>query len=226
MAQSLAAIKQFAQPGSPCGCEIAFEEINMMTKRIFVGLLIAIAVLVPFATSVVGSGAMNLFSQGSKIAPIVPPQLIPPEETGYVTRQPGSSVTAYDGRPVAQFAMTPADLSQTFAVRVPEIRSIDPQIPEYLNGISYTILATLRYTGNGHTVLVTTARPSAAAAQKETYIGDLVTLSNGSMAWVRTRVPGKFPNQVILVHDDLIITIAGDFPINVLQELATQVVLK
>ncbi len=195
----------------------------MLTKRKFLGLLAIVAISIVFVTTVTSSGFINVRDPETAKGPvIVPPLLAPPGQAGYISQQTGSVITAPDGRPVAQLAAPPVDLAQGIAVNLPNSNPMQNAAT-----VSYAILASVRYTGNGHIVLVTTARPSLAAAQQPSVLGDqTVKLDDGSTAWGATGIPGDTPNQLVLVRGDLIITIAGDLPINSLKVLAAQVVIK
>ncbi len=74
---------------------------------------------------------------------------------------------------------------------------------------------------------MTTARPSPEAARESWVLGDeTIQLADGSLAWVSTDKPGETPNRLVIVKDDLIITVASDLPIETIQELASQIVVK
>lgn len=196
----------------------------MLTKRKLAGLLVIMVILLGVATAAVGSGFINIVNpENPAIIPaIVPPQLAPPGQTGYTNQPAKAVITAPDKRPVAQFAAPPVDLAQGLAVNFPHSR------PEQDSTIvAFAILASVRYTGNGQTVLVTTARPSSAAAQQPISLGNqTIKLDDGSTAWAMTGIPTDTPNQVVFLRNDLIITVASDLPINVLRDLAGQVIIK
>lgn len=198
----------------------------MLSKsKLLVVLVIAVA-LVGSAATAIGSGLINVVNPqtASGVPPLAPPPLIPPGELNYEQLQPGSNIVARDGRPIARLAVTPSGLSAGLAVSAPEIRSAVP--PENPTGDWYTILATVRYTGSGHTVVVTTARPSVSVAQQQVYLGDPVELVPGSMAYVRNGVRGSLPIQVVVIKGDLIVTVAGDLPIDRIKAMAAQVTIK
>jgi len=194
----------------------------MLTRSKLLGLLAMAVILISSVAAVVASGFINVRNpealQGGPA--IVPPALIPPGQEGYTNWPSDIVITAPDGRSVAQLAKPPAGIAQAIAVNLPDIQPV----PDTM--VSYAVLASVRYTGNGHTVFVTTARPSPAAAQQTALLGDqTVQLANGSTAWVRTGTSGN-PNQVVLVQDNLIITVAGDLALNDLLALAVDIVIK
>lgn len=94
--------------------------------------------------------------------------------------------------------------------------------------VGFEILTSVRYSGNGHELIITTARPSEAAAKQALILGDrAVQLGDGSEAWIsndRRPFPDT-PNEVVLVRDGLIITIASDLSLDELTGLATGVVV-
>jgi len=147
--------------------------------------------------------------------------LAPPSQAGYTTQQ-SAVITHPDGRSVAQLAKLPTDLAQSISANFP-----DNQTPQDPNTVSYRVLASIRYMGNGRTVMVTTARPSVATASKSALFGnETVTLNDGSTAWITTGMPGDAPNRVVFIRDDLIITVAGDLPIDALKAMAAQIVIR
>ncbi|HET8625923.1 MAG TPA: hypothetical protein VFL91_00785 [Thermomicrobiales bacterium] len=83
------------------------------------------------------------------------------------------------------------------------------------NEVSFSNLASVRYTVAGHDVLVTTFRPSLAASERLLVLGQrTVQLTNGATAWVTSGLiptyPGGPTNQVVQVRGDLLITVASD----------------
>ncbi len=195
----------------------------MLTKRKLVILLVVVLALFVFASVGLADGFMNVINPAAARVPaVVPPQLAPPKDAATYVNQPvGTVITAPDKRPVAQLAAPPADIGQEMAVYFPATAATtDPAT------VSFQILASVRYRGDGHTVLVTTARPSGAAAQTPVALGNPIKLADSSTAWSMTGVPSDTPNQVVFLRDDLIITVAGDLPIRSLQELAAQIVIK
>jgi len=158
------------------------------------------------------------------VAPI--PLLAPPSSEGYEQLPAGvvdTSISAPDDRPVAYLAQPPSGLDQSLAVNFPNINDWSSS-----DSVEFFVLASVRYSGSGHTVLVTTARPSPEAARESWVLGDeTIRLADGSLAWVSTDKPGETPNRLVMVNeDDLIITVASDLPIETIQELASQIVVK
>jgi hypothetical protein len=151
---------------------------------------------------------------------LVPPILAPPGTDGYIEQATGERITAMDDRPVAQLRdPAAAGVGASLAVNFPDLQRTSDE-----DTIYYAVLASIRYSGEKHTVLVTTARPSADAAQIPTAFGsETVRLTNGQSAWVSKGAPGDLPNSVVLLQGDLIITIAGDLDLQKLSELAAQV---
>ncbi len=195
----------------------------MLFKHRLLILLVFVIVLFVGATAAFASGFLNVLNPETAKGPaIVPPLLAPPGQAGYANQPAGEGIIAPDHRPVAQLLAPPADLAQSLAVNFPDGPSEASSAT-----ISYSILASVRYGGNGHTLLVTTARPSRAAAQQPTVLGNqTIKLRDGTTAWVTTGIPTDTPNQVVFLRDDLIITVAGDLPISSLAELAEQVIIE
>ena len=193
----------------------------MYTKTRYFSLFTITMILL--TVGVAGVGASVLFNisnpESAKLPAIVPPLLAPPGQTDYL-QQDAARIIAPDNRPIAQFAKPPADLSQSIAVNLPDVQ------PAQSGVVSYAILASIQYRGNGHTTLVTTARPSPAAAKQAMALGNqTIQLADGSTAWATTGMFGDAPNQVVFVRSDLIITIAGDLPIDTLKDLARLVTI-
>ncbi len=194
----------------------------MRTKHMLFSFLAATLIALALVTGAIATGVLNSVNpEQVQVPAIVPPLLAPPGETGYI-QQTGPVITAPDGRPVAQFGETPTEFVQAVSVNLPQSHA-----PEDASTVSYAILSSVRYTGGGHTILVTTARPSPAAAQRPTTLGQqTVKLKDGSVSWVTTGLPGAIPNQVVFTRGDLIVTVAGDLPIGTLQDLAAKVIIK
>lgn len=106
---------------------------------------------------------------------------------------------------------------------------------------AFTILATIKYQLPKGVVLVSTTRPSNAATKHKLYLGNqAITLANGTPAWTTMVETANsdgtllteanqelyFPNQIIWVQGDLLITVASPLPLERVQELAAQVVMK
>lgn len=153
------------------------------------------------------------------------PSLIPPDQSAFVAQQVSKPVVASDGRPVAQFATPPSGL-QVFAVYIPpEVHALSP------GEVAFVHLGSVRYTVNGHPVFVTTYRPSPAAAQRIFSLGNqTVHLKNGSTAWIKTGLTpegrGGATNEVVQVRNGLLITVASDLPVDQLQTMAADVVVR
>ncbi|MGI0016969.1 MAG: hypothetical protein ACREBU_26400, partial [Nitrososphaera sp.] len=166
--------------------------------------------------------ALNPEAVKPNVPAVVPPLLAPPSGEGYKPQAVMNKITASDGRPVAQLDSPPANLAQAISVNLPD-RPGNRAIAD--SDVYYEVLSSIKYEGNGHVLLVTTARPSPAAAQQLTAFGDqTIQLTNGKTAWITMNLPGDVPNRVVFVEDDLIITVVSDLPIQEVQVLATQVI--
>jgi hypothetical protein len=143
---------------------------------------------------------------------------------GYIEQPPEATISAPDGRPVAQLADPPAELAQSVAVDLNKAGTGDG------SGVSFEVLAKVRYEGSGHTVIVFTTQPSPAALRAarsgEIAIGEQqVQLSDGSTAWITTDTPHDTPNRVVFERDGLLITVTGDLPVDDLITLAERIVI-
>lgn len=152
------------------------------------------------------------------------PPLIQLDPTTYTPHDPRSAVTAPDGRPIAQLRRLPANL-QALDVIVPATVSV-PQGDE----LRFVHLASVRYTIAGQQVLVTTHRPAPTVARRTLVLGrQTVQLVNGATAWLTMGLTPPYPggptNHVVLVWDDLLISVAGDLPADQLEALAAGVTI-
>jgi hypothetical protein len=193
---------------------------------------ITVAAIVALA---LGAGVVSAFSRFIKVrnpdvsadaggpatTAIAIPRLAPPDNVPYLAHGGSQPVKAPDGRPVAQLASTPPNLAQAVAVNFPDGPA------DAAGEVAFRVLSSIRYTGSGHTVLVTTARPSAAALQETISLGNqTVRMSDGSTGYIGTGMPGNLSNQLAWVKDDLIITLASDLPIDNLKQLAASIILQ
>jgi len=155
---------------------------------------------------------------GRSDAVFVPTLVFSSDQTA-VAQPAMAAVTALD-HPVAQLEKVPAGVQSVYVTHY-------PQAPEPTNGVTFKILTSIKQTINGKAVYITTARPNGVAKQRPLALGNnTVTLRNGTTAYTITNGPNDTPNAVTWAQDDLIITVAGGLPINQLQDLAAQVVLK
>ena len=142
-----------------------------------------------------------------------------------------SSIRAVDGRRVAQLVSVPTKFSQSVSTAFPPCPGARPSapIPEHpssLAGVSFQVLGVVRYQGSGGIVLVSAARPSAAALQRTLDLGAASgSLPDGSKVYTET---GFSPlHQVRWMKDGLIITVGSDdLSSDELQALAASVVVK
>ena len=150
-----------------------------------------------------------------------PPLLAPPDSVNY-EQQPSSDapVVADDGRPIAQLRQPPAEFAESVEVYLPEMKPWEDPEAE-----AYAVLASVRYVGSEGAVLVTTAQPSPGALRLMAAPGEQALQLRETEAWLSTDMGGDFPNRVLFVREDLIVTVAGDLPPEKLQELAEQVVI-
>lgn len=212
----------------------------MSMKQFLIGTLLSVLLIL---TVVGGSRATGFFHLSNGEAqtpwdsfPISPGYLYIPETApgaanpAYKPNGNGKVISHPDGRPIAQLAHPSDTLAQSITVAMTpskgskEYRSIGDSIGWYL-------LATVKYSGNGHTVYVSTGRPSPKAQSQNIYLGKPTQLANGQQAWV---MEGKLHqegsnlsfNQVMMLHNDLLISVIGDQPLDQLKILAEDVEIK
>lgn len=154
------------------------------------------------------------------VLPVIPPRLSLPGPIEYSEVARGETIDAPDGRPVAQLANPPASLSGSVGVHFSEIG----EVPEDV--LAFTVLSIVQYSGDEN-VLVTTSRQSGPEDQPFVLGHETVTLANGVKAWASNKAEAHpdSPYEVVMIHDDLIITLASSLSIDVLMELAADVVV-
>ncbi len=88
-----------------------------------------------------------------------PPLLAPPDSVSYDRQSSGDApIVADDGRPIARLRQPPAEFAESVEVYLPETKPWEDPETE-----AYAVLASVRYSGSGGTILVTTAQPSPGA---------------------------------------------------------------
>jgi hypothetical protein len=206
--------------------------VNRISRSLGIAVLSSILVLIlgvminaHLAGSHASAPAAPSKASAAEIAHF-PPMLIlldAPNTDSYVTRASGSTIAAADGRTIAQFTQVPPILSQKVSAEIPYNEPVDA------SRVGWQILSSVRYQGNGHTVYVTTARPTQAAAPP----GSQMILGNSSFqlpdrstAWEMTGDPTVMANEVRWFKNGLIVTVGGDLSIEELKGLAASVALK
>lgn len=181
---------------------------------------LSVLVLVALAGPTLASPALIVRnSEGARmkneVPPLAIPMLRPPTGVAYTPHDAAQVIVRPDRATVAQLSATPAGMGkvETF---LPEQGSPD-------NGkISFAILSTIRYSGNGHFVYVSTVRPSIEAAKQPLGLGNqTVHLADGSTAWADSNLPGDVPNRIVMVRDGLLIAVEGDLPVEALKGMLT-----
>lgn len=175
--------------------------------------------------------------------------LIPPSgAVSYVVLPPGGNITGRLGLSAAQLIDPPAELAQEVAVMVPEAKLKDPkgkvissEPPVPPNAIAYEFISSTRYRGNGHTIFVTTARMSPAAAKLKHSFGKPDKLADGTAVGITVACESlpsdslegdscvessPTPNRVVFMRGNLIVTVASDLPIEQVKSLAKNASLK
>lgn len=151
--------------------------------------------------------------------PLSLPPLIPPTLEEYVKQPLNVPITARDRRPVGKLVNPPGKLAQEIYVNLPpDTKTFEPDV------VAFKVRSSVRYVGNGHIVVVTTAVPSPAAAKLLTNLGNQeVQLPNGSTAFATDGLSTDTPNRLVFKRGNLIITVASDLPIDQIKGLAANV---
>jgi len=206
-----------------------FVKIKLFGLTALILALVGVG-MVALPRTISGSGAMTVRSpetivQRGDAPSLTVPSLIPPDQSLFAPQPVAQPVVAPDGRPVAEFATLPSAL-QALAVYVPPI--LHASRPDE---VAFVHLGSVRYTVSGHLIFVTTYRPSTAAASRILGLGNqTVHLRNGSVAWIKTGLNpegrGGATNDVVQMHNGLLITVASDLPVAQLQMMAADVVVQ
>src|SRR5690242_8446355 len=152
----------------------------MSMKRYLYGSIGAVILIVTVVGGATASGLLTIY-QGERIDV----QSDRPVSAGLligVDYQPTTAkvITTPDGRSVAQLAHPPGELTQSLAVTIPAKGNEDKDAPQppSIDGFAWRVLASIKYSGNGQTVYVTTVRPSPSLRSKTLLLGDPTTLGN------------------------------------------------
>ncbi|MFT7587749.1 MAG: hypothetical protein ACI9EW_004193 [Cellvibrionaceae bacterium] len=96
------------------------------------------------------------------------------------------------------------------------------------NLVAFQVLSSIKYTlENDLSFQITVALPSKAAAQRNLILGNnQITLSNGTNAGVTFMEKEPYPNQVMFIDEDRIITINGNAPMEMLIEISSNLDLR
>jgi hypothetical protein len=144
----------------------------------------------------------------------------PPPFVAYV-ECPQGKIEAPDDRPVAMLGEKSAGFAESVSAFFPDLSNVPPD-----SEISWTIPSSIKYTSEQGIVLVTTTKPSPAAAARSLVLGEReVKLANGVTAWASESTQGEFPSRVIFIDGELLITVAGDLPIDDVQGYAAHVIV-
>lgn len=224
--------------------------------KLFMAIAVAALGLLAFGAASTASSIItpanpnSYFEEGD--APLVIARTLPPLEIITFTEMPIADLAAPDARPFAVLNPTVAKTAQ--AVWVSFLSQYDPAQGWWLgqtqplaakteNGlpnVAFAILASIKYALPAGEVLVTTTKPSVAVTHYKLDLGSQeITLANGLAAWVSqpdeysggnlVTAADKalyFPNRVIWAQGDLLITVASPLPLERVQELAAEVVMK
>lgn len=201
----------------------------MYVKLKLLILLVIMVSLLTVGTVVMASGIMrpiNPSDPSDAVQPgnvlIAAPITLPPSIVTY-KESPRGVIEVPGDRSVAMLG----DVSAKFAESVSVFYSdLNLGSADLSNEIVLTILSSIKYTSTRGDILVTTTKPSVAAAAKSLYLGEReIKLANGMTAWVTAYTHGEFPNRVLFIDSDLIITVASNLSIGDVQNYAAEVVV-
>ena len=193
-----------------------------MDRRVMGGLLLLLGVAVlTAATSAIAAPILRVRDPQAGERPQAPPPLLaPPGSAGYAPVRLDQAIGAPDGRPVAQLASVEDEFERVSVNFPPAV------VTNQEGSVSFGILSSVRYERPLGGLLVTTARPSLAASSSPLNLGTgEITLANGATAWASANMPGEFPNRIVRVEGDLLITIASGLPLEALRTFAERVVV-
>jgi hypothetical protein len=93
------------------------------------------------------------------------------------------------------------------------------------NPISWQILSSLTYHTDKGVIAISASKPSSDASEKLALLGnETIELQNKNKSWVSTVSDDQmFPNRIVFLKDDLIITIAGSVDLDLLSLIASNV---
>lgn len=157
--------------------KVVLVTVGLVLLAGLIGTVVAVSAQVsglPITTQVQASGDATKLE-----AP--PPLLAPPDPVGYERlSSDDAQIVADDGRPIVQFRQAPLEFAESVEVYLPEMKPWeDPELE------AYAVLSSVRYSGSGHTILVTTARPSPGALRRAVAPGEqAIQLAGGSAAWL------------------------------------------
>ncbi|HBY94493.1 MAG TPA: hypothetical protein DEP84_11135 [Chloroflexi bacterium] len=153
------------------------------------------------------------------------PLTLPPSDMVTYMELPQGKVESPDGRSVAVLVEESAKFAGSVFTYFPDF-SGDSADNQTSNEIKFTILSSIKYSTDRGDILVTTTQPPVTAARSLLLGEREITLANGVTAWATEFTHGEFPNRVIFVKGNLLITVASTLPINEVQSFATDVVVK
>lgn len=158
----------------------------------------------------------SLVSHQEVAKPEAPPPLLAPPDSVFYSSIPSGDIP---NRPIARLRQVPSDINPEAEIHLPEIRPWEDPNQE-----GYAVLSSLRYSGDGVSVVLTLAEPSPGAFQQLNRLGEeKVELPDQGIAWLSRDMGGDYPNRILFQQNNLIITVAGNLPPDRLIELAQQV---
>lgn len=182
----------------------------------FVGVGVAMLI----ASSAIASEIIHVVNPETAPGDAIPaPFLAPPRGENYVRVQNLKKIPAPKGQPLARLNESATFQADTIEVFIPSA-----QAKNYDREIAFTILSSVRYSGNGHKLVISVAKPSAAVADVNIGLGNKqLQLANGTTAWANQGMPVETPNQIVFLRKGLIITVASDLSLKELKQLATEI---
>jgi hypothetical protein len=151
----------------------------------------------------------------------------------------GQKISGLDGDLAAQLTSPPAELAQQISVWSPPSPPPNAE-PDPPDAIAFEFVSSVRYQGSGGTVVITTLRPNANAAnvkilsRKEDKLGngkavniveDCKKLAKGAEPESCASPDSPTPNQVIFIQQGLIVSVESSLSIPEVKKLAAQIEL-
>lgn len=165
------------------------------------------------------------------------PPLLAPDYPGNYVRQP-VGLRVQSDQPVALLTEGPAWVAVT-EVSTSSRATIDPIGPQPAglepwwepdgdeSPVAFRVLSGVRYSGGGHTIVLSIAEPSPGALAEGPFLGyDRIQLPDGTVAWRNEDSSQPTPNIVSMMKEGYVVSVASDLPHTDLESLADQVVLK
>lgn len=180
-----------------------------------------------------GSHSGVLRARSSVTSPVLVGPLLMPDVPDCTPHPTSAAVVPPDSRRVGRLSPVPAGLTQTVSVTFPpcDVPKVAPmsQTPPS-EQVSFRVLSQVQYSGSEGTLTVVTAVPSSAAISDGLNLGNRAgNLPDGTPLWsMQFANDGtNFPvNHIEWFEGGHIVELASDMPLDSLESLAANVVVK